>query len=338
MIEKIQPIDQPVDIAEWRRHEEYEQYPEGAREKTLIYCPQSFLYSYLIPGHQYLFKRSPKRYPEQFWVEIFAYRLGMKMQIPVPPAFVAYDSKRAQSGALIEWFYKPPNGISLNDSTDTIDSYTPGGDLCEALLPDYDRKYGEQHNFETIENIFNVTSKILINNSPVLINDWKEYWAKAFVFDALIGNTDRHQDNWGIIENVEAKSGTLKHIRISPVFDNGTSMGHEIQIPSNKFKLFGDDLRLQAYIIKGKHHIKWRLNDSSGMQHCELLKKLIEFYSDLKIIMLSCLNSVNNEIFKKILDDLTAFNVPIRLSVERAAFMLRLLNIRHQYLLRELEN
>jgi hypothetical protein len=28
---------------------------------------------------------------------------------------------------------------------------------------------------------------------------WLELWVKMFTFDALIGNTDRHQNNWGII-------------------------------------------------------------------------------------------------------------------------------------------
>jgi hypothetical protein len=55
------------------------------------------------------------------------------------------------------------------------------------------------------------------------------FWAKALTFDALIGNTDRHQDNWGIIITRQTEApNKIKKMRISPVFDNGTSMGHEI--------------------------------------------------------------------------------------------------------------
>jgi hypothetical protein len=53
--------------------------------------------------------------------------------------------------------------------------------------------------------------------------------------------------------------------------------------------------------------------------------------------MLDCLKKVNYEILKDILDKLTACDVPVRLTAERAAFMLKLLQFRHQRLLSELE-
>ncbi|MCD6038942.1 MAG: hypothetical protein K0S27_342 [Gammaproteobacteria bacterium] len=43
-------------------------------------------------------------------------------------------------------------------------------------------------------------------------------------------------------------------IRISPVFDNGTSMGHEI-FPG-KFKQYEDDNYLEKYVLKGRYHMK----------------------------------------------------------------------------------
>lgn len=100
----IQLLNQTIDIADWRRHEESPQYPEGARDKTFLYSPSPAPYAFLKPSHLYIFKRSSPRYPEQFWVEIFAYRLGIQMGIVIPTTFVAYDSKEDQSGALIEWF------------------------------------------------------------------------------------------------------------------------------------------------------------------------------------------------------------------------------------------
>lgn len=231
-----QAPQEAVDVADWLKDEEFAEYPEGAREKTLFYCPIPSPYQFLKGEHRYLFKRSSHRYPEQFWVEILAYRLGIQMGISVPPAFVAYDRKKNQSGALIEWFLE-----SITLFADEV--FIPGGDYCQRYISGFDRKKGTQHNLETAFQIF----KDLKESYPSSNLDWKNYWAKVLAFDALIGNTDRHQDNWGIIEH-HFKGNDLrsyKRIRFSPVFDNGTSMGHEIS-PA-KFDFYSDN-RLEMYI------------------------------------------------------------------------------------------
>ncbi len=40
----------------------------------------------------------------------------------------------------------------------------------------------------------------------------------SLVLDALIGNTDRHEENWGVVEPQEAR-------RLSPSFDHASSLG-----------------------------------------------------------------------------------------------------------------
>lgn len=326
-MEIAQLTNQPINVADWLRDEEFAQYPEGARDKTLLYCPTPAPYSFLKTGHRYLFKRSSPRYPEQFWAEILAYRLGALMNIDVPPAFVAYDSKEKQSGALIEWFLHPVGTVIVED-------YISGGDYCQQYIPNFNRKKGTQHNFETVSQIFEDLNK----KYPSFNISWKDYWAKAFVFDALIGNTDRHQDNWGTIATLDYqnnKTPTLEKMRISPIFDNGTSMGHEI-FPS-KFKHYEETDHLNKYVSKGWHHMKWSITDTYQMGHIEMLKKLATKYPETRQIMLDCLRNVNCETFKTILEDLVKFNVPVRLTDERANFMLKLLQFRHQHLLTELE-
>lgn len=161
---------------------------------------------------------------------------------------------------------------------------------------------------------------------PKIKNDWKNFWAKTLVFDALIGNTDRHQDNWGIIKNGD--------VRISPVFDNGTSMGHEIF--AKKFHLFETNNYIEHYVSRGKHHMKWSLDDNT-QGHYELLQKLIDRYPETDRIMIDCLTKINDETFKNILDNLVQFKIPTQLSTERANFMLRLLKFRYKRLLDKLE-
>lgn len=318
-------IAEAVDISQWEPHQEYGTYPEGARDKTLLYCPDPAPYPFLRPNHLYLFKQSSRRYLEQFWVEIFAYRLGIVMDVIVPPAFAGYQHKNRQSGALIEWFLE----TGVDNQTE---EHILGGDYCQRYLPDFDRKTGRQHNFETVAQIFDDLTK----NEPHPLSDWKSYWAKIFIFDALIGNTDRHQDNWGII----VLNPYNQIVRISPVFDNGTSMGHEIL--STNLQKFDQQKLIEKYVENGRHHIRWHPSDTHRSSHSELHKLFVGKYPETQQVMLNCLNMVNYESFKTILNDLVAYNAPgfnnfVRLSPDRAAFMLKLLQYRHQRLVHELD-
>lgn len=312
-----QSINEAVDVTGWLRDEEFAEYPEGAREKSIVNSPFPPPYAFLIGGHPYLFKLSSHRYPEQYWMEIISYQLGVEMGVVVPPAFVAFDSKRNQSGALIEWF--------LARNLGERETFTPGGDYCQLYIPNFERKKGEQHNFQTITEILSNLA-----DSHPFRGGWQEYWAKTLTFDALIGNTDRHQDNWGVILNV-----VTDEMYMSPVFDNGTSMGHEIS--EKKFGMY-DEAAFARYILRGAHHMKWGLSDPGRMGHIDMLTKLAVAYPETRQIMVDSLSRAGGEVFERILNNLVEFNVPVRLSAERANFMLKLLQCRHQRLLNELEN
>lgn len=191
------------------------------------------------------------------------------------------------------------------------------------------------------QSIANVLSLLIGDMSEAafaeLVNtNCKNYWAMAFTFDALIGNTDRHQDNWGIIITPSHSVGTSdEQMRVSPIFDNGTSMGHEIS--PNKFQHYQDDANLEKYISKGWHQMKWGINDTASLGHIEMIKKFTIKYPETRGLILECLKWINYDTLKSTLDTLTTFDVPVKLSAERAAFVLRLLQLRHQRLLHELE-
>lgn len=321
-----QKPDHPIDIATWNREEEV--YPEGKRVKTSVYCPNIAPHDFLEANHRYIFKRSPFWAPEQYWVEIFAYQLGKYMNIDVPPTYVAFDSQKNYSGALVRWFL---------DSVPFEEEYIRGGDLCQEQIPSFNRKSGEQHNFETIVKIF---EQALPQEYPESTLNWKTYWAKTLVFDALIGNTDRHQDNWGIIESFQYKliqpnAAYVRKARIAPVYDNGSSMGGELANKTlTKFKY--DEAAIEKYVRKGLQHMRWSLDNLERIEHCEFLKRLIHTYPEMQETMLDSLQSVNEETFNYILNTLTEFNVIIKLSQERSDFMLRLITLRHNRLLKVL--
>ncbi|HEX9935878.1 MAG TPA: hypothetical protein VGB15_02100 [Longimicrobium sp.] len=59
--------------------------------------------------------------------------------------------------------------------------------------------------------------------APAGINSAEDLFAGYLMFDALIGNTDRHHENWAVIQ-VEAADGTAV-CRLSPTYDHASSLG-----------------------------------------------------------------------------------------------------------------
>ena len=82
--------------------------------------------------------------------------------------------------------------------------------------------------------------------------------------------------------------------------------------------------------------MKWDIG-TSQMGHLEMLLKLVDQYPETRQTMLDCLGKITPKSFKTILNDLVEFDIPIRLTAERATFMLKLLQFRRQHLLTELE-
>lgn len=306
-----QPPAEAVDVATWSPDDEFEVYPEGARDKSLICSPDPSMHTFLIPGHRYLFKRANRRYADQFWTEIIAYLVGRQLGVTVPPAFVAWNSSNAMCGALIEWFLDYPGKPK--------EHYIPGGDYMTRMIPGYERKKGEQHNVDSIIELMDELS-----SRGTLVDEWRKWWCDTFLFDALIGNTDRHQDNWGLLWIDDSKA------RMAPVFDNGTSLGHEI-FPAKMLQII-DPIRLESYIERGCHHVRWHIGDDRRAQHAALIRGLCEQVWGLREHVRSRLSAFNLDTMRGIIRNMTAFDIPFPLTRERAEFVCRLIEARYRTL------
>ena len=300
-----------LDVANWEPDIEFQNYPEGARPKSALFSPANLDLQFIRSSRRYLFKRSASRYPDQFWGEIVAYHLGTLLGLEIPPAYAAYDSGSQYCGALIEWFYE-----------DHAAGFIPGGDCMQAVIPNYDRRRGIQHNFQTVIKICDE-----LVSADQLRPDWLYYWAEVFLFDALIGNTDRHQDNWGIV--VSANEFDKVPGYLAPIFDNGTSLGHE-RFPI-RVANWNDD-RFDRYIAKGNHHMKWSINDPTGCNHFEMIKNICNIQREVIDHLQNILNNYVIERFEHTLRFLQNLELPIPLSIERSNLYLKLVGLRYQKL------
>ncbi len=120
-----------------------------------------------------------------------------------------------------------------------------------------ERKY-----FYTIQNIKNCLDKI----DRSLFNDF----LKIMVFDALVGETDRHEENWGIIK----KNGKYK---ISPLYDNGCNLLREFKNEQLATQYYDEKKDFNSYIKRAKSVI-YKDDHSRRYNLFELIEYLYQRY------------------------------------------------------------
>lgn len=133
--------------------------------------------------------------------------------------------------------------------------------------------------------------------------------AKILLFDALIGNSDRHHSNWGITERKNIFSfanglATANVLFLSPLYDNGSSLCSYIN-ESDIETILRDKMKYESIInTKSKSAIGW--NDLRPIKHFELIKNLRDEYFDETVYFVKNINEKVTE--KSVEDILNTFN------------------------------
>jgi len=97
--------------------------------------------------------------------------------------------------------------------------------------------------------------------------------------DAVIGNTDRHHENWGILlkQNENQWIGS-----VAPTFDHASSLGREL-LDGGKGKCRQRLLykkQVPAYAEQASGAIYWNRTDKHGISPLELVRKVVAQYPD----------------------------------------------------------
>ncbi|AXV15284.1 hypothetical protein CYG48_05950 [Neorhizobium sp. SOG26] len=277
----------------------------------MLIAPHNITLPYIIPGHSYLFKSASGWREQQIWSEVIAYRLAKSLDLPVPPCFIAHDSCTGATGVLVEFFFGYPGEESparLVHAVDAIMSIFQSGVV------------GQPH---TVLSNAKVTRVMLGQGFGM---DW---WAAAYAFDALIGNTDRHTENWGFLVRRTATGET--HYEIAPLFDNGTSLG--FQFPEKKLKDCKSPDAITLFNQRGLHQCGWDIQNPRRLGHFELCEKLLESYPSSET-MLRRVADLNISDADEILQQCTTYEVPVAFTERRAEYLRTLIRSRKDILSR----
>lgn len=300
----LSALDSPIDLSRWRRDEDFEFHPIGSKPKRNYICPADHGHPLLIEGHTYLFKVAQGWQAGQMWSEALAYQIGRHAGISVPPCFIAFDPAVNEWGALIEFFVGYPN--------EPIPSrLIHGADLLQGrgFTEGADRPHNMQTNID-------VCAGLGVEGS-------ESWWMRMVAFDTLIGNTDRHTQNWGVLLDDQ------NLVRMAPIFDNGTSFGY--MQPETRLPLF-QGKKLDEFISKGTHHMSWDLANETRTCHMDLYASATASLEKASIVVNDVIHG-SLAALDQALNACVQLNVDVSFTAARAEFVRRLLHRRGELMI-----
>lgn len=289
------------DVSKWEEQRHYS--TSGTRSKCVVQDPKT--------GENYFFKTSliqqGKIYSTEFWSEIIAAEVGCWLGFNVLPYHIAKTKVKI--------------GCISKSITSEKDRLIEG----VALLKGYDKTYNPEDKTSYKKYTFEFVKQAITRFG---LKRYLPDFIKMLVFDAIIGNSDRHQENWAFVE-------TPSSIDFSPIYDSGSSLGRELSETSLIDKL-KDPVQFNAYISRGKAELRC---NKGKVNHLELLKYVHQQHLNEVIVPIQAMvNIYNAEHLQEII-----FNIdhvlpdPLKhhgISSERKEFIFRLIDNRIQQIIK----
>ena len=311
------------DISGWQEHKFIN--TGGTRNKAVFHNPADDALYYFKTS----LKKEDKDYKYEFWSEVIASEIGGLLGFDVLKYDIAFNG--VELGCISKLMTSHKRNESLIEGYSYLTAFNPG----------YTHENKKGYTFHFIRDALKHHG----------LDRYIEDIIQILVLDSLIGNSDRHQENWGFIQRIKvsvprAERFKLKlkkepleikltiESRFSPIYDNGSCLGREIA--DDKIgQLSTDDVMLQAYISRGKSEIHW---EGEKISHFELLQNVM---SEHKETVLSIIHRVRQnfnldkieQIVMNIDNNLPAALHEQKMPLERKKLIIKFVTLRYEKLI-----
>ena len=225
----------------------------GSRHK--IWCRLS------AKGTEWLFKY-PRAGSGEHWAEKVAAEVASRLDIQ--NAVVELAEYGGQQGS-----------VSASFTHERLE-LLHGNELLDAIM-DYDvnKRHGQSdHSLENIFRGLTVADATFEMTSP--LETVKQQFAGYLVLDALIGNTDRHHQNWGLLGE---RIPTGFRVSLAPSFDHASSLGRDISDQARALRV--REGTVGQYSEKARGRVFWAGSARYGPSPLDLVRRASPEHPDL---------------------------------------------------------
>lgn len=316
------------DVSNWPS-KSFSTNTKGSRDKGILFEPNT--------GNEYFIKFPMKRenrdYSMETWSEILAYEIG---------TLLGFNVLRYDFGML--------NGRPGCISKNMVNGYNESLIEGDSILMAYDPTYNPNEKSSYSRYTFSFVLKAL---KAAELAQYSEEFVKILIFDAIIGNSDRHQSNWGFIQKVkvkvEPKSRFLKKNlsmslkieikrEMSPIYDSGCCFGREFGEEQIRERLV-DINKFHSFIHKGLAELRIDSDSTKKKSHFELLQSICNLSKDWNLFVFNEITRIV-DVYKKnkagIRDIISNIDLPLPdkfrtdfgLSEQRKEFVIKVIDSR----------
>lgn len=190
----------------------------------------------------------------EHWAEKIAAEVAVKIELPA--ARVELAEFMGKRGLASRSFVRRKEGFDL----------VHGDELLGGHVIGYDRTKVFRQSSHSINNIVQAISAVFPEAGAREVQLTR--FAGLMVLDALIGNTDRHHQNWGILRGVRP-DGSVEH-EVAPSFDHASALGRNVPAEERERRL--REGTVLNYARKGRGGIFWKSSDAKGANPLALVE------------------------------------------------------------------
>ncbi|ELS02432.1 hypothetical protein Xen7305DRAFT_00021460 [Xenococcus sp. PCC 7305] len=167
-----------------------------------------------------------------------------------------------------------------------------GNEILTPLIPNYPTYETYNASQHTIDVVINAIESSDVRLPP----DWnalegietaRDLFIGYILLDALIGNGDRHHENWGFVRIISTHSPDILYL--SPTYDHASCLGRELLDSKRQTR------SITSYAKKCVSAFYRDVNDKKPLGTFELFKELASRYPKTSEVWLNRLTSISKE-------------------------------------------
>jgi len=252
-------------------------------------------------GEQWLFKEARDGTGED-WAEKVVAEVAQVAGIPAATVELAEFSGRRGCASL-----------SFADAS-KAETLIHGNEILAGHVLGYDPKKKFHQSDHTLENIVEALKRMFPD--PAHHEGVLAELGAYLVLDALVGNTDRHHENWGILTRAKALEGGAIEItmEVAPSFDHASSLGREL-LDDGRQQFLAQG-RVPDYVRRGHGAIFRSTADRRGVNPLSLVETGVQTHPGCFVPALQRLKGIQLVQLQGTVDDVP----PVRMSEPAKSF------------------